>query len=179
MGYKDVPPDQIYDRQSAIDLGTVKLVALHTPGHTKDHYCFFETSTACMFLFDIDLSPHGPWYGHVESNVDEFEASINYVRSYEPEIAICSHMGVLRQNVDKALESYGKHFHSRDERIYELLDQPRTILELAEKFPFTPRFFPKLRKVYLYWESQMVKKHLDRLVEQRRASPRGDAFVRL
>lgn len=178
MGFKEVPPDQVYDRQSAFDLGSVKLVAMHTPGHTKDHYCFFEVGSSCMFLFDIDLSPYGPWYGHPESDVDQFEASVNYARSYEPEIAISSHMGVLRKGVDKALKNYAAHFTRRDERIYDLLDHPRTARELAEKFPFTPKFFPKLRPIYLYWETQMVKKHLDRLVEQRKATPRGDTFQR-
>ena len=56
---------------------------------------------------------------------------------------------------------------SRDRCILELLDRPRTIVELIEASPiyggraYAPR-------VLDYWEGQMIRKHLERLGRQGR-----------
>jgi len=178
MGYRDCPHQRVYDGRSAFDLGSVKLIALHTPGHVVDHYCFFEANSGVMLLFDIDLSPSGPWYGHRESDVGRYEASIEFVRSFSPEIAVTSHMGVLRQGVDAALEEFRARFSRRDEWLLDMLKEPRLLDELAEGFPFSKGFHPKLKPLALYWEKQMLRKHADRLVESGLALPVGDRFVR-
>ncbi len=176
MGFSGSAATRTYDPQVAFDLGDVRLTALHTPGHTRDHYCFFEDQAGCMLLFDIDLSPYGPWYGNAESSIDDFEASINYVRSYNPEIAVSSHMGVLRKNVDGALEKFLGRIAQRDEMIFNALDTPRSLEELAGAFPFTRNYIPKLKSVFLYWETQMVRKHLNRLIERGDAVPQGGKY---
>jgi len=178
MGYRDCQFSRTYDAKSAFDLGSVKLVALYTPGHVLDHYCFYEANSGVMMLFDIDLSPLGPWYGHRESDLGSFEASIEFVRSFSPEVVVSSHMGVLRQGVDEALADFGARFGRRDDLILELVREPHTLDELAAGFPLSKGFHPKLKPLALYWEKQMIHKHLDRLVENGLAVPNGDRFVR-
>ena len=178
MGFKNVAGSHTYDGRAAFDLGSVKFVAMHTPGHVADHYCFFEEHTGVMLLFDIDLSPNGPWYGNRESDVDRYEASVNYVRSFNPEVVVSSHMGVLRKNVDGVLEQFGGRISDRDQQVLELLESPGSIGEIASTFPFTRKFHPQLRPMFLYWEAQMVRKHIDRLVDGGHATPQGDKFVK-
>lgn len=178
MGYRDCKFQRTYDAKSAFDLGSVKLVALHTPGHLMDHYCFFEVKSGVMLLFDIDLSPHGPFYGHRESDVGAFEASIEFVRSFSPQIAVTSHMGILRQGVDEALVEFRGRFSRRDEQILELLKEPQSLDDLASGLPFSKGYHPRLRPLALYWEKQMIRKHLDRLVEGGLAVPSGDRFMK-
>jgi glyoxylase-like metal-dependent hydrolase (beta-lactamase superfamily II) len=157
MRFKPAKAARTYDRRSAFDLGSVKLLAIHTPGHVEDHYCFYEEHSGVMLLFDIDLSPYGPWYGHRESSIDKFEASVALVRSYNPQIAVSSHMGLLRKNVDEALERYIDKIQERDEQIFKLVAEgPATLNEIAARFPFTPKHHPQLASVILYWEKQMV-----------------------
>jgi glyoxylase-like metal-dependent hydrolase (beta-lactamase superfamily II) len=167
MGFKPARAARTYDGRAAFDLGSVKLLAMHTPGHTADHYCFYEEHSGVLMLFDIDLSPYGPWYGHRESDLERLEASVNFVRSFNADVVVSSHMGVLRQNVDQALARYVGRIAERDEQILALIGkEPQTMAGLAGGFPFTPRHHPQLSPLYLYWETQMVKKHLDRLMER-------------
>ncbi len=179
MGYRDCRFQRTYDAKSAFDLGSVKLVALHTPGHLQDHYCFFEVNSGVMLLFDIDLSPYGPFYGHRESDVGAFEASIQFVRSFSPQIAVSSHMGILRKGVDEALAEFGSRFSRREDQLLEMLKEPCTLDALASEVPFSKGFHPKLKPLAVYWDKQMIRKHLDRLVEAGQVVPNGDRFVRL
>lgn len=174
MGFRSAAGSRTFDAKSAFDLGSVKLLAMHTPGHVIDHYCFYEEHSGLMLLFDIDLSPMGPFYGHRESDVDQYEASVNFVRSFNPEVVVSSHMGVLRKNVDKTLGAFAARIPQRDDQIAEMLATPSSAAELAAQFPFMPKHHPQLRPLYLYWEHQMVKKHLDRLMERGEIAPAGD-----
>jgi glyoxylase-like metal-dependent hydrolase (beta-lactamase superfamily II) len=178
MGFREAAASRTYDGKSAFDLGSVKLVALHTPGHTEDHYCFIEANSGVLLLFDIDLSPFGPWYGNRESSVDKYEASINYLRSFNAEVAVSSHMGVLRKNVDSALEKFALRVRQRDDQIGSLFATARTVEDVAGTFPFTPKRIPQLDPLCLYWEKQMVRKHVDRLVEGGILVPQAGGFIR-
>jgi glyoxylase-like metal-dependent hydrolase (beta-lactamase superfamily II) len=181
MGFQPVEASRTFDGRTAFDLGSVKLVALHTPGHLMDHYCFYEEYSGVMMLFDVDLTPYGPWYGHRESDIDQYEASVSLIRSFNPEIAVSSHMGLLRKNVDSALEKFIKRIPERDEQIIGLLTDsaPQSEQALAKQFPFTRKFHPQLEAVTLYWETQMVRKHLDRLMERGEIKKDGDLFSAL
>lgn len=178
MGYQDCAANRTYNPRSTFDLGSVKLTALYTPGHIDDHYCFIEEHSGAMLLFDVDLSPYGPWYGNRESDVDQYEASLKFLRSFEPELVVSSHMGVLRKKGAAALEAFAARIPARDEQIVGMLTEPRTLDELASSFPFTPKFPSQLKSVFLYWERQMVRKHLDRLIGLGEVTPVGDKFVR-
>ncbi len=177
MRFKPARASRTYDGRSAFDLGSVKLLAIHTPGHVEDHYCFYEEHSGVMLLFDIDLSPYGPWYGHRESDLDKLEASVALIRSYEPQVAVSSHMGLLRKNVDQALERFIGKVKERDNQILEMVSEGPTTLEgVAARFPFTPNHHPQLAPVILYWEKEMVRKHLDRLMEARELGRDGDIW---
>ena len=92
------------------------------------------------------------------------------------EIAVSSHMGVLRKDVDGALEKFLGRIAQRDEMIFNALDTPRSLDELAGGFPFTRNYIPKLKSVYLYWETQMVRKHLNRLIEKGDVVPQAGQY---
>jgi len=177
MGFENCVASHTYDGRTAFDLGSVKLLAMHTPGHTVDHYCFFEEHSGVLLLFDIDLSPFGPWYGNRESDVDSYEASLSLVQSYSPEIVVSSHMGVLRSNVGEALETFAARIPQRDEIVVKMVERPMSLDEIASYFPFTPEFHPRLQPLFLYWEKQMVKKHLDRMIGRGEITPQGDKYV--
>lgn len=174
LGMRDCKHSRVYEDRSAFDIGSHKLLAIHTPGHSRDHYCFFEERTGTMFLFDMDLSEVGPWYGDPESDLDRYEASMHLIRSYEPELVVSSHEGVLRTNIPERMERFQQLFQLREESLLELLAVPRTAREIAEGFPFTQHFMPQLRTLMLYWETNMVHKHLERLVERGEANPLGE-----
>ncbi|MHA1432095.1 MAG: MBL fold metallo-hydrolase [Candidatus Freyarchaeota archaeon] len=74
-------------------LGDTKLQVLHTPGHSRGHCCFLLPEEKIVFLSDIDLTSFGPWYGALDSNVDDFIDSIEKLKRMSFEIAVTSHKG--------------------------------------------------------------------------------------
>jgi glyoxylase-like metal-dependent hydrolase (beta-lactamase superfamily II) len=164
MGFKDCKPTDSYDSRSSFDLGEVTLQPIYTPGHTIDHYCFYEPNMKVLFSFDYDLTSFGPWYGHRESSIDEFKKSIAHLRELDVEVWVSGHKGIITKDIGKQLDEFESKFSVRDEKIITLLrNEYRTINQLVEKAPIYGKFAyaePLLR----YWEGNMIRKHLEQLI---------------
>jgi glyoxylase-like metal-dependent hydrolase (beta-lactamase superfamily II) len=165
-GFRPCPPTHFYDGKSSFDIGSHKLLAIHTPGHTRDHYCFFEELSGVMLGFDLDLSALGPSYYSPESDIASYQASLELVKSYAPSVYVSAHRGVLRKNIPQALDRFGAVIARRDQAILDLLAAPVPTSELLEKRLFFPSFPDNLRPLYNEWESTMLDKHLTLLMER-------------
>ena len=177
LGFRDVGYTHTYDGQTSLDLETLKLDAIHTPGHTVDHHCFYEETTGTLLAFDIDLGPAGPFYVHRESNLEDYRASLHLIRSYEPKLLVSSHLGVLRKGIREAIDRFLAVLDERDERIIGALkDAPRSLDDLVGD-QLLIRTFPKnLAPIYREWEARMLHQHLNLLVEQARVTPAPGGF---
>jgi glyoxylase-like metal-dependent hydrolase (beta-lactamase superfamily II) len=162
MGFKSCRPSLTYDEKTVFDFGKTMLESIYTPGHTRDHYCFYEQKEGILFSFDYDLSSF-PWYGHVESSIPEFEESVNKLRTLSPKIVVSSHRGVITENIPTEFEKFLKILGERDEKILSLLQNEKTIDQLVECAPIYGKF-PYAESLLQYWERQMIKKHLERLI---------------
>lgn len=161
MQFKDCKPTNTYDDGQAFDFGQTKLSPIYTPGHTKDHYCFYETKQGILFSFDYDLTSF-PWYGHRESNLTEFENSLTKLAALSPKIVVSSHRGIITENIDEEFDKYRRTMAKRDERILSLLQNGKTLNQLVRCAPIYGKF-PYARPLLQYWERQMIKKHSERL----------------
>ncbi len=160
MGMKDCKPTHIFDPKSEFDFGDVKLIPIHTPGHTIDHYCFYEPNELILFAFDIDLTSFGPWYGHRESSIPQFKESINKLKELKIKILVSSHKGIIVKNIYKQIESFYQKIEERTDKIRALYQGGGlSIDQLVEKKPIYGEF-PYAEPLLRYWEKQMIKKHL-------------------
>jgi glyoxylase-like metal-dependent hydrolase (beta-lactamase superfamily II) len=155
-------PTHTYAEGHVFDFGKIKLVALHTPGHTADHMCLFEPNYGVMLLFDIDLTTFGPWYANPESDATAFEEAIGRVMSFEPRVVVSSHKGIFTDDIPARLQRYREIIAARDQTVRELLPRVRTLHELVDLSPFYRRY-PYAARLMRYWEEQMIRKHLARL----------------
>jgi ribonuclease/clavin/mitogillin len=177
-GFRDALPTGHYDEGHRFSFGSVELVALHCPGHTCDSYCFFEPNLDIAFTFDMDLSPFGPWYGHPDSEIDEFEASLERVRALKPRVVVSSHMGIVTEDIEARFETYQNVIAQRDDRILEFLSRERTLGEMIEQpliyssYPFAPDLLHR-------WEENMLRKHLQRLIERGLVEETAGGYVRV
>jgi ribonuclease/clavin/mitogillin len=175
--FRDALPTEAYDDGHRFDFGSVELVAIHTPGHTCDSHAFLEPNLDLVFTFDMDLSPFGPWYGHPDSEIEEFEASLRRVRALNPRVVVTSHMGIITEEIEKRFETYGGVIARREERILDFLSQERTLEEMIEqpliyaRYPFAPRLL-------LRWEENMLRKHLHRLEQRGLVEETDNGYVR-
>jgi glyoxylase-like metal-dependent hydrolase (beta-lactamase superfamily II) len=165
MNAKSALPTHTFVDGHVFDFGKISLVAVHTPGHTVDHTCFFEPMQDVLLSFDIDLTSFGPWYGHRESDIAAFEESLHKVMALKPRVIVSSHKGVITDDIDLRLRRYLNVFDARDRILLDLLARPKTLNELVALSPFY-QGYPYAETLLRYWEGQMIRKHLARLAER-------------
>lgn len=162
LGIREFGADSHFDGETVFDFGPISLECHHAPGHVDDHYVFFEPNHGIAITFDIDLSGFGPWYGHVESDIDLFLASIRMVVDLRPRILLSSHKGVITDDIVGRLNRFAAVVDQRDDRILALLQRPKTIAELVVESPiYGGHPYPEMPLDY--WEGQMIAKHVERL----------------
>jgi glyoxylase-like metal-dependent hydrolase (beta-lactamase superfamily II) len=176
-GFQDALPTDHYEEGHCFRFGSVELLALHCPGHTLDSYCFLEPEREILLSFDIDLSPFGPWYGHPDSDIAQFEASIRRVRDLKPRIVVSSHMGIIDDDVGGRLQTYLDSFAERDQRILKFLSQERRLEEMVDH-ALIYRDFPYAPDLLRVWEKSMLEKHLLRLIDQGLVQKTATGYVR-
>jgi glyoxylase-like metal-dependent hydrolase (beta-lactamase superfamily II) len=162
LSFRDAPPTNTFPDKAAFDFGRVKLIALHTPGHVIDHTCFFEPTHGVLLSFDIDLTSFGPWYGHRESDITQFKASIRRVMALQPRVIVSSHKGIITDDIQIRLARFLAVFDEREAKIKTLLAAGYTLAEMVERSPFYGGY-PYAPELLRYWEEQMIRKHLLRV----------------
>ncbi len=161
MGFRSCKPTDAYGRRTVFNFGVTELESIHTPGHTRDHYCFLERTNGVLFSFDYDLTPF-PWYGHRESSIPEFIESLKMLKALRPRIVASSHRGIIMADIDAEFDKFKDKIDERNEKILSMLESEMTIEQLVEQKPIYETF-PYAEPLLWYWESQMIKKHLEQL----------------
>ncbi|MFX0089102.1 MAG: MBL fold metallo-hydrolase [Candidatus Hodarchaeota archaeon] len=174
MGFKDCKPTNKFNDKTIFDFGRTIFKPIYTPGHTKDHYCFYEERERVLLSFDYDLTRF-PWYGHRESSLPQFKESIIKIKALSPRVVITSHREVVNQDIDYEFDQFCKRIDERDEKILSLLNSKKEIEELVESAPIYGRF-PYFEPLLRYFEEQMIMKHLEQLEIEGRIKRNGNHY---
>jgi len=149
-----------------IDLGNIQVHVIATPGHTPGHLSFFFPDEEILFMGDYDLTPFGPWYGDVDSSIENTIKSIKRLKAISAKRWItCHETGLFEENPGALWQRYENVIYNREGRVLEFLGQPRSLKEIAAAWliygkPREPREF------FEFNERVLVKKHLEYLVKQ-------------
>nr|MDO8114820.1 MBL fold metallo-hydrolase [Candidatus Sigynarchaeota archaeon] len=166
--------------EHALELGDYCFDVIHAPGHTAGHICLYEHQHHLAFLGDIDLSSFGPWYGTLDANIFDFEASIKKIMALDIDIAITSHEGAItgKSTVRDRLEKYLKRIDDRNERLLALMDTkiPRTPADLAGK-NIVYRRYDSFKEYLLIAERIMIENHLRYLMKSGKVVQQAAGFV--
>lgn len=169
------PPAQVVDRElvngEVLNFGDIVLKVIHTPGHTPGHISLFEPRAGILFSGDIDLSPFGPWYGNIRSDLEELRCSIKSLSELNPKVIVTGHCGIISDNIQGKLLKYAEKLDLRDEQIIQHLSASKTLAELVD-MKIIYRRFPEPQKLYRFFEKIMLEKHLHSLLSQ------GKVFVK-
>jgi ribonuclease/clavin/mitogillin len=178
LGHVPTEPTASYGDGEVIDLGSMRFQAVHTPGHTADHFCFLEEERGILLSFDIDFTPFGPWYGHVECDLDQFCESLRKIQAIAPSMVVSSHRRPITYGLDEEIAAFDAVFVDRNDKI----------LRMLEKGPATPERMAELSPIYgiedasfklaLYFESRMIEKHLQLLARRGQAERLRDGRYR-
>ena len=177
MGFGDSQPTDYFQNGHRFHFGKLTLEAVHTPGHTRDHYCFFDERNGLLLTFDIDLTSFGPYYGHRESDIGQFRDSLDKVRRLRPKTVAPSHREpVSGPDIGPALNRYEAVFDRRSRKILGLITDGATMDELVELSPIYGGV-PYAPELIRYWEGRMIEKHLDDMIGRGLVKKDGDKFI--
>jgi glyoxylase-like metal-dependent hydrolase (beta-lactamase superfamily II) len=177
MGFKNCKPTDSYNEQTVFNFGKTTLKPIYTPGHTKDHYCFYEEEKRILFSFDYDLTSF-PWYGHRESSLLKFIDSVKKLKSLKPKIVVTSHRGIIAEDINTEFDKFLKIIRERNEKILTLLENGKTVNQVLEHVPIYGKFF-YAEQLLRYWERQMIKKHLKILQTAGRVKKCGGTYFKV
>ncbi|GAB4293427.1 MAG: MBL fold metallo-hydrolase [Myxococcota bacterium] len=147
--------------------GGTRVRFIHTPGHTKGFCCPFLPDYGLLFSGDYDLSRFGPWYGNIDSDIDEFIDSAARILETEPKEVLTGHeAGLMAFSEFKTkLSGFLGIIDIRDERILAALEKPQTYDELARTGLIYHRKFLVDGWIAM-WEKIMIEKHIVRLAKR-------------
>jgi glyoxylase-like metal-dependent hydrolase (beta-lactamase superfamily II) len=173
---RDFKVGHIFGRGHVFDFGDTVMEAIHTPGHTDDHYCFYFPQEKIMLTTDIDLASFGPWYANPESDIDMFIDSIERVKGYDIETVLSSHAGVIRDDIKEKFDRFLAVFRKRDEKILDFLRSPRSMDDFVETALIYKKY-PFAASILRFFEAEMISKHLDRLMKRGLVAMEDGKFV--
>jgi glyoxylase-like metal-dependent hydrolase (beta-lactamase superfamily II) len=138
----------------------VSLIAVHTPGHTRDHLCFHDAASATLYSGDHILSGTTTVIHPGEGDMSEYMDSLRRVGDLKPATIYPGH----GERVDDAASLIDEYIAHRIEREAQVLDAAR-----ARAAPFTPMdLVPDLYVGYPVAVHPLaawtVQAHLDKLV---------------
>jgi glyoxylase-like metal-dependent hydrolase (beta-lactamase superfamily II) len=138
----------------------VSLVAVHTPGHARDHLCFHDAASRCLYTGDHMLSGTTTVIHPGEGDMSEYMDSLRRVRNLRPATIFPGH----GERVDDAGSLIDEYIAHRIEREAQVLDAAR-----ARAAPFVPMdLVPGLYVGYPVdvhpLAAWTVQAHLDKLV---------------
>ncbi|MFC1580688.1 MBL fold metallo-hydrolase [Thermodesulfobacteriota bacterium] len=162
-GFKDFSTGNYYDDGHHFHCGETLVEAVHAPGHTDDHYCFYLPHEKIMVTTDIDFTAFGPWYGNPESDLDTFIRSIQRVGHYDINTVVSSHVGVIREGIQEAFNGFLEIIEQREKRILDFLDRPRSLEDFVQAALIYRAYKGRRADILRCWEKEMVSKHLERL----------------
>ena len=137
----------------------VTLVAVHTPGHTGDHLCFFDAAAGALYTGDHILQGTTTVIHPGEGDMSDYMASLHRVRDLHPSTIFPGH----GERVDDAMTLIDEYIAHRLEREAQVLDAARS------RASFTPMdLVPVLYVGYPVEVHKLaawtVQAHLDKLV---------------
>jgi glyoxylase-like metal-dependent hydrolase (beta-lactamase superfamily II) len=154
-----------------VPAGDVSLWAVHTPGHSPDHLCFFEPRSGLLFAGDLVINDgtvvipasHG---GSLVAYLD----SLRRVLELQPRRILPGHGRAIDQPA-ALIRSYLAHRLARERQILDCLaDGPLTVSAIVE------RVYGGLSQELSGAAGENVLAHLVKLRDEGRAVDRGGAW---
>ncbi|MFX1409309.1 MAG: MBL fold metallo-hydrolase [Promethearchaeota archaeon] len=177
---KDTIIDEIIEDNDIINIGSnYQLKVIHTPGHTAGHCSFFELNSKIAFLADIDLT-NFVFYAGIDSNLIDFEKSIDKLKAFDIEVAVTGHRGVIegKKNFKEELCNYKLIIHKRDERILSEFSEtkPIRLVDFKNK-NFIYKYYSEFKEYEIVAEMIMIQKHIDKFIRNKLIEQKDKGYI--
>lgn len=172
--------DNILEDNQIIKVGNgLNIRVIHTPGHTAGHCAFLELNSKIAFLADIDLT-NFVFYAGIDSNLMEFEDSIDKLSQFDIKTAITGHRGIIdgQNSIKEELKKYKSIIHKRDERILSYFSEinPKTVLDLKSQ-NLIYKYYSQFKEYETIAEMIMIQKHFDKFINSKLIKQKGNGYI--
>ena len=156
-----------------VRVGTLNMTALHTPGHSADHLCFWLAGDRAVFSGDLILGRGSSMVTYPEGDVAAYLQSLDRLASLNPRILFPGHWDPVEDAMAK-IEEYRVH---RLEREAQVLAEVRRGKGPAAEL--TRRVYGALDDQLMVAAEMTMRAHLHKLVDDGlvRASGSGDREI--
>lgn len=153
-----------YEYETEYTFGDVKVMFLHTPGHTAGLSCPYFPELGVVFAGDYDMTSFGPWYNGTDGNIEDFIASGKRLLSLDADTYITGHQkGTFsKREFREAMETFLAIIDRRDQTIDRYIRQGLNFEELTKIGIFYPKS-ALVNPIMTTWERSGIRKHLHRL----------------
>ncbi|WP_202320339.1 MBL fold metallo-hydrolase [Archaeoglobus neptunius] len=164
--------------EEGIIMKSPEIEAIPVLGHTADHHALLIDQKV-LFGADVDLTSFGPFYGNPESDPYLFKKEIEKLFDLDFEVFVSAHTKPVfgKEEAIRRMEKFIRKFDEREERILEILQEPKTVDEIVEISPIYGRK-PYFKDMLDYFERNMILKHLERLEKEGKVEKEGIYWVR-
>ncbi len=139
--------------------GDVALTALHTPGHSSDHLCFFTDTGGVLFSGDVILGAGTSVIAPPDGSMAAYMATLERLRGMPIEAIYPAH-GPRIDEPAWVIDGYIEHRRARERAIVAAIGTEATLEEIVERaYADTP---PDLHAIAAY----SARAHLEWLVEK-------------
>lgn len=144
-----------------VRVGTLNLVALHTPGHSADHLSFWLAEDRVVFTGDLVLGKGSSMVTYPEGDVAAYIRSLDRLIALEPRILFPGHWDPVTDAMGK-LREYRAHRLEREAQVLaEVGRGPGTARELTRRV-----YGPEVGDELLAAAEMTMRAHLQKLVDE-------------
>jgi glyoxylase-like metal-dependent hydrolase (beta-lactamase superfamily II) len=126
--YEARKPDRLLKGGNELIFGTTRCRVIHTPGHTPGHCAFHFPEERVLFTADLDLVKAGPYYGDVDSSIEDTLNSLERLAHIDVDVYLTCHGRGIHAGNPEHIHRYAAVVHEREEKLLEFLaDGPKTL----------------------------------------------------
>lgn len=156
----------------SIRAGDTSLLAVHAPGHSPDHLCFWHADSRVLFCGDL------AWQGSTVvippshgGDISAYLASLERVIALNPATLLPAHGAVIEHPVE-LLREYIEHRALREQQVIAVL---RT--GIGDPTEMVARIYPTLAKPLVPVARESVLAHLIKLEREGKVMRQGEQWV--
>jgi glyoxylase-like metal-dependent hydrolase (beta-lactamase superfamily II) len=170
-------PDRLVKDGEKLSFGSTYCHVVHTPGHTPGHCAFHFPEERVLFTADLDLVKAGPYYGDINSSIEDTLDSLERLAHIDADIYLSCHGRGIHEGNPERIRQYATVVYEREEKLLEFLKGGPQTLEAITKHGII--YGPP--RILSGWdlsasERAMMKKHLRWLEKKGMAHSEKDFF---
>ncbi|MGA7988319.1 MAG: MBL fold metallo-hydrolase [Candidatus Dormiibacterota bacterium] len=149
--------------------GGMSLVAVHTPGHTRDHLCFHDAASRTLYTGDHILSGTTTVIHPGEGDMADYMDSLRRVRDLSPATIYPGH-GARVDDAAAVIDEYISHRVARETQVLDAARRHRGPFVPMDLVPTLYEGYPVEVYPLAAWT---VQAHLDKLVAEQKVDRVG------